>query len=329
MVYLLLSILCSGINEWIAQKTRRRGRFLRAGLLNLIGDRWMYTRLINHPLVSVHYRGQPGQASALPSYLPADSVVKALLDVIVKKASQMDPSFAASDPSAKEFKQIRAALLHCHTYGYSIAGSLLPLLDQAEGDLERAQKAIAAWYEGAMDRVSGWYKMQARNRLFIIGLIVAVLLNVDTLAMTRQLLSSDALRQSLMETASQTVQLGELKGVSILKDGQPISLTEGDLKTLASVGIELERQGLPLGFSCLAAEDSSSVAVRPTILRRCLSQVSQAFASSQGILIIIGWLITALAISLGGPFWFDLLNRLVDLRGAGKTPAAQRQDPST
>ena len=33
---------------------------------------------------------------------------------------------------------------------------------------------------------------------------------------------------------------------------------------------------------------------------------------------ILGWIITALAISLGAPFWFGLLNKLVALRGAGK-----------
>ena len=31
-----------------------------------------------------------------------------------------------------------------------------------------------------------------------------------------------------------------------------------------------------------------------------------------------GWLITALAISLGAPFWFDLLSKLVKIRGSGK-----------
>ena len=35
---------------------------------------------------------------------------------------------------------------------------------------------------------------------------------------------------------------------------------------------------------------------------------------------ILGWLITALAVSLGAPFWFDLLNRLVKLRGTGTKP---------
>jgi hypothetical protein len=39
----------------------------------------------------------------------------------------------------------------------------------------------------------------------------------------------------------------------------------------------------------------------------------------------LGWLITALAVSLGGPFWFQLLHRIVDLRGAGATACAHRR----
>jgi hypothetical protein len=34
----------------------------------------------------------------------------------------------------------------------------------------------------------------------------------------------------------------------------------------------------------------------------------------------LGWLLTALALSLGAPFWFDLLNKLMKLRGAVRPP---------
>ncbi|MGB5026597.1 MAG: hypothetical protein WBO44_14675 [Saprospiraceae bacterium] len=39
-----------------------------------------------------------------------------------------------------------------------------------------------------------------------------------------------------------------------------------------------------------------------------------------GLETLIGWLITALAITLGAPFWFDLLNKFVSLRGVGTIP---------
>src|SRR5262249_39777966 len=43
---------------------------------------------------------------------------------------------------------------------------------------------------------------------------------------------------------------------------------------------------------------------------------------------IAGWIITALAASLGGPFWFDLLNKLVNLRSTGKPPSkSDKKDP--
>lgn len=45
---------------------------------------------------------------------------------------------------------------------------------------------------------------------------------------------------------------------------------------------------------------------------------------------ILGLVITALALSLGAPFWFDLLNKLVSLRGAGVKPEEKPEaDPNT
>jgi hypothetical protein len=38
---------------------------------------------------------------------------------------------------------------------------------------------------------------------------------------------------------------------------------------------------------------------------------------------LAGWLLTAVAVSLGAPFWFDLLSRLVNIRGAGNKPGAK------
>jgi hypothetical protein len=34
----------------------------------------------------------------------------------------------------------------------------------------------------------------------------------------------------------------------------------------------------------------------------------------------LGWLLTVAAISVGAPFWFDTLNRFVNIRGTGKPP---------
>ena len=42
---------------------------------------------------------------------------------------------------------------------------------------------------------------------------------------------------------------------------------------------------------------------------------------------LLGWLITALAATLGAPFWFDTLNRFISIRSAGKAPEEKPKPP--
>jgi hypothetical protein len=38
------------------------------------------------------------------------------------------------------------------------------------------------------------------------------------------------------------------------------------------------------------------------------------------LLLFAGWLVTASSALFGAPFWFDLLQRMIQLRGTGKKP---------
>ena len=42
----------------------------------------------------------------------------------------------------------------------------------------------------------------------------------------------------------------------------------------------------------------------------------------------MGWLITALALSLGAPFWFDLLNKFIVVRSTVKPKEKSQDEPS-
>src|SRR5215207_11493466 len=59
-VYLLLSILCTAANEWVAALTRRRGETLRRGIKQLLSDQPTFDRsapegfireFYEHPLI--------------------------------------------------------------------------------------------------------------------------------------------------------------------------------------------------------------------------------------------------------------------------------------
>ena len=79
-----------------------------------------------------------------------------------------------------------------------------------------------------------------------------------------------------------------------------LELAEG---TDASRGAEEARGSFPLGW------DWEEVRVRS-----CLEWLGRA----------AGWIVTIAAVSLGAPFWFDLLGKVANLKGAGGKPRDQK-----
>jgi hypothetical protein len=75
-------------------------------------------------------------------------------------------------------------------------------------------------------------------------------------------------------------------------------------------------QGSPAAQLSAATETIGNLALP-------IGWVNSAFGPST----ILGWIITALAASLGAPFWFDLLNRFVNVRASGKAPEEEPKSP--
>jgi len=52
-----------------------------------------------------------------------------------------------------------------------------------------------------------------------------------------------------------------------------------------------------------------------------------SFRESLGWSALLGWLLTVLALSMGAPFWFDVLNKFMNVRFAGKSPDEASKKP--
>lgn len=106
---------------------------LREGLINLVRDRWIYLRIINHPLLSNLYRDVPGKPRT-PAYIPSANFAHALLDLVVLKASQLEPQFQPGAEQRWRLEDLRKAAQLCKAGGYSVGDALLPLIDSAQSD---------------------------------------------------------------------------------------------------------------------------------------------------------------------------------------------------
>ena len=78
---------------------------------------------------------------------------------------------------------------------------MLIALDSSQGSLEEARKDREEWYDGAMDRASGWYKRSTQLILFAVALVVVVLANVDAVEIASRLYSDPALRAVAVSAA--------------------------------------------------------------------------------------------------------------------------------
>ena len=148
------------------------------------------------------------------------------------------------------------------------------------------RREIAAWFDEGMNRVSGWYRRQAQFIIFVIGAAVAVSANASTIHVVRDLWQDDALRYAVAQQA-----------VAAAADAE----TADSLRVPDNI-----LESFPLGWE---GEDP---------LGR--DDGLPDWGAGGWTAHVFGWLFTAAAVSLGAPFWFDLLSRVAKLRGTGGRP---------
>lgn len=327
-LYLMLAVAGSAFHEFLAQRQGWRGRFMRTGLRRLISDRWIYMALIRHPSIAALYREEVGRPKP-PSYVPPESFATALLDVVLNKARSLEPAaVVAADTDVTVEDYARAAEI-CGAHGYAIGDIVQPICVRAQ-DLDGAKGMLAAWYDSAMNRVSGDYKRGAQFRLFLIGLLIAIIFNIDSISVGSHLFRAPESAAAIADLATQALcERTEANGNCTLPatwSGE----TAADLKARVTDQLgnldQLADAGLPIGYACLGNPTSTVTALTRdfgkafTNCRDYWLQHASIWSIGEILFRIFGWLITAAAISFGAEFWFAFIVKFINLRGAGPKP---------
>src|SRR5438128_2428057 len=86
-IYLLLSLICTAINEGIASISNKRGKNLFDGIQNLLNDpsfTGLAQKIYSHGLVDTISKEafDASKPNRLPSYIPSNTFALALLDIL-------------------------------------------------------------------------------------------------------------------------------------------------------------------------------------------------------------------------------------------------------
>lgn len=283
----------------------------------------------------------------LPTYIPAQNFALALLDIAVpaNAENQSGATGTLADPknyaqSTNPIKTLRNAIVEENIISVDskLGKALLTLIDSAGNDLNQARVNIETWFNSGMDRVSGWYKRRTQFIIFLIGLLIAIALNADTVLVVRKLSTDKQLRDSVAAAAIEYAKANATASPTPMPVATP---TPGPTP-----------KPVP-GDACWQAECKDS-----PDSPKCNLQKSRCELSSLGVPIGwpgtgdisvtwpgwhwkqyggwwwqiywhgIGWLLTALAISLGAPFWFDLLNKFIVIRSTVKPKEKSPEEES-
>ncbi|MBL8701005.1 MAG: hypothetical protein JNK67_21700 [Alphaproteobacteria bacterium] len=211
-----------------------------------------------------------------------------------------------------------------------LQATLSTMVDNADATVADLRKAVASWFDTSMDRVSGWYKRKIQICNFAIALGLAVLINADAILITRTIRDSDALRAELVALA-QTVdkEPDDKKRAQILQnqiDRFPIGWYVTECFKADPAGrATADKQACPAAaLTASAAADAATVRIDRLA---SWSDIGSFWHWNWSPLSVLGWLITAFAVKLGAPFWFDLMSTLLKVRAAGNVPA--RSDAKT
>jgi hypothetical protein len=373
-LYLLLSLLSTGINEYIESWIKMRAKDLERGLRELLAvgaptatgatPEGLIRQLYSHPLIYALFHGEyQSGARNLPSYIPSRNFALALMDVVLPArpdgtaadtrsgtCGATAPRQAVPDPTAvaaaaaavaavaggpsgavaltpapgpvaapdSPVTRLRAGVVANRTLTPDLQKALLALIDAAGNDMNQVRENIERWFDSAMDRVSGWYKRRVQWITLGVGFALAVAINADTFAVGESLARDQALRASVVAAAEQYAQThnpqpaggkaAEGKGKEANEKGKDKDTTPLTPEKMAEEVNKIQGYGWPLGWY---KDDKRTMP--PDVPGWALK--------------FFGWVLTAFAISLGAPFWFDLLNRFIVIRSTVRPTQKSPPEP--
>ena len=320
LMYLIVALFCTTIQEWIAQVFSWRAKNLEAAIIHLLNNGQLDGKatlakaseqakeVLAHPLLKMLAPGRMAGIRAgdqMPSYVPATNFALALIDALKP----------VRDPATKsiDFKALRDAIETLKPTGTGAGNaelykSLTAILDGVDQDVTAAVKGIEGWFDAAMDRASGWYKRNVQWWLLGISLVLTVACNADSLQVIMRLSADAQTREAVAAMAALATQDQEVK--------EKLAKEAGHGDFMSGFG------ALPVGWGTCLARPGDTLEPQFSLAACYTAQYAAEPEAKPVFLKIVGLAATALAASLGAPFWFGLLQELNAIRSTGPKPAS-------
>jgi hypothetical protein len=352
-VYLLLSLLCSALGELIESFVRFRSRDLKKGIKNLLHRQDLVKDFFNHPLIK--------PLGENPSYIPARTFSMALWDLATTEATERKRDAAALTQNTDAVKGLIASLDDGKYKAVKISLLILidqagNDIGKARANIEEwyndAMDRVSGYYKRRVQWMLIGIGLLAAASLNIDTVNVARVfwynetLRGSVAAAAENYFKADPTptpRATAVAQESQVALAAASKPAPVSSpspaptpDGdtsarQPSAGAQNPLRRISEIRGEIDRLSLPIGW--VSAPDITNKryeGLKEAELAERYKHDLEAYKvdprrlpqePNDWFLKVLGIFLTALAVSQGAPFWFDLLNRFVVIRSTVKPRA--------
>ena len=200
---------------------------------------------------------------------------------------------------------------------------------QIKSGLDHFRERLEVWYNKNQERLTGKFKSSwVLPATFIIATLITLLLNADSIAISRYLYTN---KEASKQLSDQALAYMKKNGERIEQARKNIDTTKiadsaEAVKRLDNIATQVKQDikyftdslpaNLPLGWKNekrILKDNTKDVDWIGTFFNS---------AGNHGI----GWLVSILAICLGAPFWYDILNKIANLRSNGPRPPTDKEE---
>ncbi|MEP7285058.1 MAG: hypothetical protein ABI947_04735 [Chloroflexota bacterium] len=293
LVYLILSITASALSEVVNNTIlNQRGNFLKTFIAGLLAN----SAITINDFYKTTLIASQMEGKRYPTYIKAEDFTQTIFDLLRQKYTNGAAIITVQDaqniitemPSTSPLREVLNSFL-----AKTLASD--PTIQNI--DAQQLSMYFQNWFDNSMDRVSGWFTRHTKIVLLVIGLGIAGAFNVDTIEAVNYLLQNPAAREVVAAQAKDALQTS------------PQVTASDPTAQLRSLNEQLHALDMPIGWPDPYMPDNEMAFA---------THLTSHFG--WWLKKLLGIIITGLAVSQGAPFWFDLLNKITNLRSTGKPP---------
>jgi hypothetical protein len=349
LIFFIFSTITYIIQEMIAANLKYRSKMLWKSMSQLfdgfqLEGRWKLMRALptgktpatdefydHAQILSLHKN-----LKTQPNYIPAANFALAVMDMVAAKTSANQNNL---------FTDFQSGLKTLEKSNGNLYKVLKNLLDTSS-NIKELQEKIESWFNGYMQRVTGWYESHTVVTVRLIAVALTLIFNINVIKIAKTIYHNGQLRSSMVAMAEGIVDNPQpitqfytntftkenadkdsafkkriadagtdtplIKSIQKERDSVMAALaktyTDKNISAIKSLTNQLDSTKLPLGWKNDAWK------------KDVLGGKKGCDAFIYFLIALMGWIIGAGCISMGAPFWFDMLNKLVNVRRSGVKP---------